>query len=171
MVSRRRIHAWLILFGTICVVVGCRGSEPERVPEHPNADTTTGKAAVDSSGQDTTSAEPDTVKRPGPVPPGPAPGTARVRAVVTSCDTTGTVTHCQLRIDEVLAYGSATPPIGAGERTVRFSSGLLDDRTLADLTKESRVYVLHHAGDRPVARDSAERESPIEWTARSVEPK
>jgi hypothetical protein len=171
MLSRCRVRAGLLLLGVICVIIGCRGSEPERASEQTVADTTSWEGAVvDSSGQDTTGAESDSVRRPGPVPPGPAPGTVRVRAVVASCDTTSNPTHCQLRIEEVLAYGSSTPPIGTGERSVHFSEGLLSERAVDDLTATSHVYVLHHVGDRPrVRKGGGERR--VEWTARSIDPK
>lgn len=171
MSSQRRARTWLALALAICVIAGCRGSEPERATGQSDVDTTTEEAAaVDSSSQDTASAESDTVRRPGPVPPGPAPGTVRVRAVVASCDTTGRLAQCRLRIDEVLAYGSSTPVIGPGERTVRFSEALLSGQAIDDLTAASHVYVLHHVGDRPrVGKDQGEEER-IEWTARSIDP-
>lgn len=171
MSSRRRLRAGLIFLAAICVIVGgCRGSEPEHAAEQAEVDTMSSDetAEADSTGRDPNGTESDTVSRPGPIPPGPAPGTVRVRAVVAACDTTTTPVQCQLRIADVLAYGSSTSPISTGERTVRFSETLLSGRSLDDLKVGSRVYVLHHAGDRPVTTEEDAGEKRIEWTARSI---
>ncbi len=155
----------VVFLAVICVIAGgCRGSEPEHVSEQTEADTD-----GNSTGQDTSEGKPNTGIRPSPVPPGPAPGTVQVRAVVASCDTTKTPAHCQLRIEEVLAYGSSTPPISTGERPVRFSETLLSGRPLNDLKADLHVYVLHHAGDRRVTAEDEVKEERIEWTARSID--
>ena len=172
MPSRRRIRVGLIVLAAVCVIgAGCRESGPERAAGQTEADTMSSAetSESDSTVRDTSGTDSDTVRRPGPIPPGPAPGTVRVRAVVASCDTTTTPAQCRLQIEEVLAYGSSTPPISSGERTVRLSETFLSRRTLDDLREDPRIYILHHAGDRPVAAEDDAEDERIEWTARSID--
>lgn len=127
---------------------------------------TTATTDADSTARDTTAA--DSSSRPGAIPPGPAPGTVRVRASLASCDTARTPVHCQLRIEEVLAYGSSTPVIGTGERTVRLSAALLSGRSVDEVEGRSYEYVLRHIGERQAVREGEEKTAPAEWTIRGI---
>ena len=143
--------------GLLCLLLGaCRTNGP---------DTTRPDAAGD-----TAVAQPDSSIAPIAPPPAPAPGTARVRAAIRSCDTETHPARCQIRVDEVLAYGSSTPPLPAGDHTVRLSPSVLNDRDAAALDGTGpRSVLLRHAGDRPdLGGDDADENRPA-WTLQSVE--
>ena len=153
--------------GLLCLLIGaCRTDGPDTTADPASADTAV--ATVTSSDTPTTMS--DSVDRPDPPPPGPAPGTAHVRAEVTSCDTASSPVRCQVRVDEVIGYGSATPPLSPGEQAMGLASSLLTDRDASALdTLGPRTFVLKHAGDRPdLGEQSAEEPSP-EWTILSIE--
>jgi hypothetical protein len=166
-----RLHP--VLFGSICtlgllclLIGACRTDGPDTTAEPASADTAV--ATVPSN--DTSTAMSDSVDRPDPPPPGPAPGTAHVRAEITSCDAASSPVRCQVRVEEVLGYGSATPPLSPGERTVGLASSLLADRSVAALdTLGVRTFVLKHAGDRPDLGDQSAEEPSPEWTILSIE--
>jgi hypothetical protein len=150
---------------------GCQGSKPEATAEQTGPDT----AASDAMHSDTTAS--DTMAdadsndgRPGPIAPGPAPGTVRVEAVVESCDTTASPVQCRLQIEKILGYGSSTPTLSKGMRTVRFASGLLEEQAVDALRSTSHIFVLSHAGPQP-EMGAEEGQARIEWTAQSVEQK
>lgn len=168
MCPQRSLSAGLVVLLAISVVAGgCQGGEPTSGSEQTVSDTMTAETTdVDSTDRDTTAA--DSASRSGAIAPGPAPGTVRVRASVASCDTTRTPVHCQLQITEVLAYGSSTPVIGTGERTVRVSTALLSDRPVDELKGNSYEYVLRHRGDQQAVREGEERTAPTEWGVRSI---
>lgn len=125
--------------------------------------------AADSADADTTVAESDSTDRQNPPPP-PAPGTARVRAEIRSCNSDAEPVRCRVRVAEVLGYGSATPPLGTGEHTVRLASALLKNRTLKGLEALGpKTYVLRHAGPQPEIGDASESETQPKWTIQSIE--
>lgn len=154
-------------FGLLCLLIGaCRTNGPDTTADSTEADT-----AAAATAEDTSSTSPDSVDRPDPPSPAPAPGTARVRAETVSCDTATTPVHCRIRVDEVLEYGSATPPLNTGERTVALASSVLDgrDETTAIDTLGRRTFVLQHVGDQPTIGDqSGDQEAPA-WTLQSIE--
>lgn len=152
--------------GLLCLLLSaCRTDGPDTTTSDAAGDDTT---MADAS-SDTSMASPDSMPGQEPPPP-PAPGTARMRAKITSCDAAAEPVRCQVRIKEVLGYGSATPPLSAGERTVGVASSLLKDRDAATLdTLSTRTVVLRHAGDRPDFGDQPEDEKPPAWTIQSIE--
>ena len=92
----------VLIVGLMLLVGACYG--PQR-----NASSDT--AAI-SSREDTAS---DSLQ-PANEEPAPAPGTARVRAMVQACEQHAPADiRCQLEIREVVAYGAATPVLDAGE--------------------------------------------------------
>ena len=152
------------MLSLLCLLLGaCRTEGP---------DTTTPEAAGDdptmAAANDTSTAPSDSM--PGHEPPPPAPGTARVRAEITSCDAAAEPVRCQVRVKEVVGHGSATPPLSTGDQTVGVASSLLDDRDAAALdTLGPRTFVVRHAGDRPEFGDRSEDEKPPAWTIQSIE--
>jgi hypothetical protein len=139
--------------GLLCLLLGaCRTNGP---------DTTRSDAAAAPS---------DASVDPTAPPPAPAPGTARVRAEIRSCTTEARPARCRIRVDEVLAYGSSTPPLPAGDHTVRLSPSVLNDRDAATLDGTGhRSIVVRHAGDRPdFGGDDADENRPA-WTLQSME--
>jgi len=139
--------------GLLCLLLGaCRTNGP---------DTT----RTDAAG-DTAVAQPDS----SIAPTAPPPGTAHVRAEIQSCTTETHPARCQIHVDEVLAYGSSTPPLSAGDHTVRLSPSVLNDRDAAALDGTGpRSILLRHAGDRPdLGGDDADENRPA-WTLQSVE--
>lgn len=149
----------------LCLLLGaCRTEGPDTTTSEAVGDDTTMAAA-----NDTSTAPSDSMPGHEPPPP-PAPGTARVRAEITSCDAAAEPVRCQVRIEEVVGYGSATPPLSTGEQTVGVASSLLDDRDAAALdTLGTRTFVVRHAGDRPEFGDRSEDEKPPAWTIQSIE--
>jgi hypothetical protein len=79
----------------------------------------------------------------------PPPGTARVRGEVLSCQSDDAPPQCEVRIDEVLAYGASTPPIAAGRHRVGVRPNVLRAHS-ADSLQERGVgpLTLTHGGDR-----------------------
>ena len=162
-----------VLFGSICalgllclLIGACRTDGPDTTADPAGADT----AVANVTASDTSTAMSDSIDRPDPPPPGPAPGTAHVRAEITSCDTASSPVRCQVRVDEVLGYGSATPPLSPGERTMGLASSLLADRSATALdTLGARTFVLKHAGDRPDLGNQSAEETSSEWTIQSIE--
>jgi len=138
--------------GFLCLLLGaCRTNGPDTTTSGP--DTTRPDAAAD-----TAAAQSDASIDPTAPPPAPAPGTARVQAEIRSCTPEAQPMRCQIRVDEVLAYGSSTLPLPAGDHTVRLSPSVLNDRDTATLDGTTpRLIVLRHAEERPA------------WTLQSVE--
>lgn len=153
------------MLGLLGVLAGaCRTNGPDAASDAADDDTT----MTDMTSGDT-SATSDSVDRRNP-PPAPAPGTARVRAEIVSCNAAAAPVRCQLRVDEVLDYGSATPTLSTGERTVGLTSSLLDDRDATALdTLGPRTFVVRHAGDSPNLGEKSGTEKSPEWTIRSIE--
>jgi len=169
---------WGVVLGLALIAVigmgagGCRGSKPDAAAEQAGPDTT----ARDATSPDTTTsdamADADSNEgRPGPIPHGPTPGTVRVRATITSCDTTTSPVQCGLQIEKILSYGSSTPTVSKGVRTVQLASGLLETRTVDALTSTSHIFVLRHAGPQPEMGREEGEEARVEWTAQSIEKK
>lgn len=160
----------LIIVGGLLVLgagLGCQGSESVPAPDVSSPDTVgNGGSVADTATSDTTD---EAANGPSSLPPGPAPGTVRVRATVASCDTTATPPHCRIGIEEVLAYGSGTPPIGSGEQSVRVRPPL-PDRLREERAKEAPLLlVLRHSGDRPVRNDEPPAKPPLDWILHAVE--
>ncbi|MFB6278958.1 MAG: hypothetical protein ABEK75_05595 [Salinibacter sp.] len=150
--------------GLLCLLLGaCRTNGPDTTTSGP--DTTRPDATAD-----TAAAPSDASVDPTAPPPAPAPGTARVRAEIRSCTTEGQPARCRIRVDEVLAYGSSTPPLPTGDHTVRLSPSVLNDRDAATLDGTGpRPITLRHAGDRPdLGGDDADENRPA-WTLQSME--
>jgi hypothetical protein len=146
--------------GLLCLLLGaCRTNGPDTTTSGP--DTTRPDAASDAA-----AAQPN----PPSAPTAPAPGTARVQAEIRSCNTEARPVRCQICVHEVLAYGSSTPPLPTGDRTVRLAPSVLNDRDAATLDGTSpQLIVLRHAGDRPdLGGDDADENRPA-WTLQSVE--
>ena len=124
---------------------------------------------ADAPPSDPSTAAPDSAERSNPPPP-PAPGTARVRAEIVTCNAAAEPVRCEVRVEEVLGYGSATPSLGTGTRPVNLASSLLVDRDVAAFdTLGTRTLILRHAGDRPTLGTSSDEERP-EWTIQTIEP-
>ena len=151
--------------GVLCLLLGaCRTDGPTTTTNDPSGDDTT---KANASG-DTSIASPDSTPKPDPPPPAPAPGTAQIRAEITSCDTSATPNHCQVRVEEVLGYGSTTPPLSTGMHTVGLASSLLDTQDAAALdTLGLRTLIVRHAGKQPNLNEHSEAEPP-EWTIQSI---
>jgi hypothetical protein len=142
--------------GLLCLLlVACRTNGP---------DTTRSDAAAD-----TAAAPSDASVAPTAPPPAPAPGTARVRAEIQSCTPEAQPARCRIRVAEVLAYGSSTPPLPAGDHAVRLSPSVLNDRDATTLDGTGpRSILLRHAGDRPDFGGADDEERPA-WTLQSME--
>ena len=153
------------LLGLLCLLVGaCRTNNPDAASQDTGEDTTMAEAPGDTS-----TAAADSVDRPDPPAPAPAPGTARVRLEIGSCDAATEPVRCQIQVAEVLGYGSATPPLSTGERTMRLADALLADRDVTALEGSGpHTVVARHAGDRPSVGGAAEEDRP-EWTVQSIE--
>jgi len=120
-----------LALGAAILLAGCSGSQ------------TNGDAAqADSTGgpnlaADTTETNP---------PPAPPPGTARIRGAILSCEPGETVT-CEIRVDEVLAYGASTPPVAQGTRRVSVRPVVLKSRNVEDLAASGvKLLTLTHSG-------------------------
>lgn len=153
--------------GLLCLLIGaCRTDGPETTAsETAGADTT----RTETTG-DTAATPSDSSVDPTAPPPAPAPGTARVRVEIRTCDTDVQPAHCQIRVDEVLGYGSSTPPLSTGDHTVRLSPSVLDDGDTTALGETNpQTVVLRHAGDQPdFGGDDSNEEQPA-WTLQSIE--
>lgn len=165
----------LLLFCTLGG--GCQGPSPEEASSGAGGDTVgVDTTEVDSSTGDTSAADTSTTdtSTTGPIggdppPPAPPPGTARVRGTVVSCDTTARPSRCRIRIETVVGYGSATPPLGTGERTIVLDLDRLRGITVDSLTAAGeRILVLNHAGDRPTF-DEEDGDDRLMWTLDAVE--
>jgi len=78
--------------------------------------------------------------------------------------------RCQVRVEEVLGYGSATPPLSTGEQTTGLASSVLADPDVAALAPlGTRTLVLKYAGDRPNLGDQPDRETSPKWTIQLIE--
>lgn len=155
------------LFGLLCLLLGaCRTNGPDgTTSESAETDTSRAEAPADTSMPPSDSAA--RLKNP---PPAPAPGTARIRAEILSCDAADTPVHCRIRMEEVLDYGSSTPPLSTGERTVRLASSLLEDRDKETLKKLGpHTFVVRHVGDQPEFGGEASGENRPEWTIQSID--
>jgi hypothetical protein len=93
-----------------------------------------------------------------------------VRVEIRTCDTDAQPPHCQIRVDEVLGYGSSTPPLSTGIHTVRLAPSVLNDKDVTALDRTtSQTVVLRHAGDQPdFGGDNSNGEHPA-WTLQSIE--
>lgn len=155
------------LFGLLCLLSGaCRTNGPDATTSESAAtDTSRAEAPADTS----TSPADSTARLKNP-PPAPSPGTARIRAEILSCDAADTLMRCRIRVEEVLAYGSSTPPLSTGERIMRLASSLLENRDETALKGlDSHPFVVRHAGDRPELGGEPSEESRPEWTIQSIE--
>jgi len=163
---RSALVGWACLLGLLCLLVGaCRTNNPDAASQAADEDTT----VADAASGDTSTAAADSVDRPDPPPPAPAPGTARLRVEIGACDTSTEPVRCQIQVAEVLGYGSATPPLSTGERTMRLADALLADRDVTALEGSGpHTVVARHAGDRPSVGGAAGEDRP-EWTVQSIE--
>jgi hypothetical protein len=150
------------VLGLVCLLLGACGTDgPETTASQPADDTTT--ASVDSS---TTIDDPTTKPE---TTPAPAPGTAQIRAAITTCDTTAAPVRCEMHVEEVLGYGSATPPLGTGDRSMALAPSLLDDRDIATIEALGpRTFVVRHAGDQPDFEKQPD-DTKSAWTIQSLE--
>ncbi len=155
------------MLGLLLLLLGaCRTDGP---------DTTTAGAAeedttvADAAPGDTSTAAADSADRPDPPPPAPAPGTARLRVEIGACDATTEPVPCQIQVAEVLGYGSATPPLSTGERTMRLADALLADRDVTALEGSGpHTVVARHGGHRPDVGGASGEDRPA-WTVQSIE--
>lgn len=162
----------LPLVGSACALVlclaltgACRTEGPDTAAsDSEESDTTLAEASTDTS---TTPADStDAIKNP---PPAPAPGTARIRAEIVSCEADAQPVRCQIRVEEVLAYGSTTPSLRPGTYPARLAASLLNDRTVSDVEALGpRTLVVRHGGDQPDLGDPSDAERPT-WTIQSIE--
>lgn len=115
---------------------------------------------------DSTAATDSTVEPSAPAPP---PRTAKVRGAVLTCTDEGEAVTCEIRIEEVLAYGMNTPPMAAGSRTVAVRPVVLRDRGVDALVAAgTQTLTLQHAGDRPqLGGSDGDRRSPA-WALTAV---
>lgn len=157
----------VVVFGVVSLAMtGCRGSgETNGTTEQGGSDTTAIVETGDTTHSADSTSDSTEVERPQPPPPAPAPGTAEIQATVLSVDTTGSTALCTIRIEKVLGYGSSTPPLSTGERTVGLFPGIVQD----DLTViESRTMVLQHSGDQRLQGNRAGEEDRLEWSIQSI---
>lgn len=142
-----------LALGAAILLGGCSGSQT-------NGDATQADSARGPSlAADTTETNP---------PPAPPPGTARIRGAILSCEPGETVT-CEIRVDEVLAYGPSTPPVAQGTRGVSVLPVVLRERSADSLaTGELRILTLSHSASGR-ALGGREKDSEIgEWTLTEV---
>lgn len=130
----------LFVLGLMLLLGACQGPAQENVQGAADADTVS-----------------DAEQRPA-VDPGPAPGTARVRATVQDCqphDATGY--RCRIDIREVIAYGSATPVLEIGEDVnVRVAEDVVDAQEDGERWREGaevEVTLLHE--EQPTAEETS----------------
>lgn len=162
-----------ILFGSACtlgllclLLGGCRTDGPDTTTREAAETDTTRTDATD----DTAVAPPDSSVGSTAPRPAPAPGTARVRAELRSCNTEAQPARCEIRVDEVLGYGSSTPPLSSGDHTVRMASSGLNDRDDAALDGPGlKTIILRHAGDQPDFGGDSSDEKRFAWTLQSIE--
>ena len=146
------------VLGLLILLGACRTDGPDTTTPSAETDTT----MADSAMTDTTT----DLKNPQP---GPAPGTARVRADIAECDATTDPVHCTVEVTEVLGYGSTTPSLNTGPHTVAVAASLLRKRDASALTALGpRTIVLRHAGDQPTLGEQSDHSRP-EWTLQSIE--
>jgi hypothetical protein len=120
-----------LALGALILLVGCSGSQT-------NGDS----APADSAGRPSLAAD-TTETNPPPAPP---PGTARIRGAVLSCEPGEPVT-CEIRVDEVLAYGPSTPPVAQGTRGVSVRPVVLKSQSVEDLDAGGvKLLTLTHPG-------------------------
>ena len=120
-----------LFVGVALLLGGCSGSQT-------NGDS----AQADSAGGPNLAAD-TTEANPAPAPP---PGTARIRGAVLSCEPGEPVT-CEIRVDEVLAYGPSTPPVAQGTRGVSVRPVILRSRSVEDLAASGvKLLTLTHSG-------------------------
>ncbi|MFB6271819.1 MAG: hypothetical protein ABEL51_02885 [Salinibacter sp.] len=149
----------VLALGLLCALLGACGTDgPETTTSQQNEDTAAASA-------DSATADADTLSGPQT----PPPGTARIRATIATCDAAADPVRCEVRVEEVLGYGSATPPLSTGTHTVAVASSLLTARDATTLaTLGPRTFVVQHAGDRPNLGEHADDTRP-EWTIQSIE--
>lgn len=177
----------------LCTVGGgCQGPSPDGGSSGvggtaATVDTTAAASGTDSAATDTSRADTSVIAAPpadtseadtsagdgplggDPPPPAPPPGTARVRGSVVSCDTTAQPARCRIRVETVVGYGAATPPLGSGERTVAVDSDHVGDHPVESLSSlGEQILVLRHAGDQPTF-DETEESDRLEWTLDAIE--
>jgi hypothetical protein len=131
-----------LALGALILLVGCSGSQT-------NGDATQADSARGPSlAADTTETNP---------PPAPPPGTARIRGAVLSCEAGETVT-CEIRVDEVLAYGPSTPPVAQGTRRVSVRPVVLKSRSVEDLAASGAklLTLIHSGGERTLGGEAGE---------------
>ena len=120
-----------LALGALILLGGCSGSQ------------TNGDAAQADSADGPNFAADTTEANPPPAPP---PGTARIRGAILSCEPGETVT-CEIRVDEVMAYGPSTPPVAQGARRVSVRPVALKSRSVEDLSAGgAKLLTLTHSG-------------------------
>ena len=167
MTARLASALWIGVFvaGLVVFLLGCQSGQEAQDPSAEDTASTDRSIAIDSLTQ--------------PPPPAPAPGTAHVRGRVQSCESgsesNSESLRCQLRIDAVLKYGSATPVLGTGPKPVEVAGGTAQQWTprLLQAVGET-VFVLRHKGERmPDSASRSEDATPTdrspEWTIISVQ--
>jgi hypothetical protein len=138
-----------LALGIAILLVGCSGSQTngDSVP----ADSAGGPTLA----SDTTETNP---------PPAPPPGTARIRGAILSCEPGEPVT-CEIRVDEVLAYGPSTPPVAQGTRRVSVRPVVLKGRSVEELADGgAKLLTLTHSGSERTLGGETEEEKTGEWT-------
>lgn len=153
------------LFGLLCLLSSACRTNDATTSGPAETDTSRAEAPADTSTPPSDSAA--RLKNPSPAP---SPGTARIRAEILSCDAVPPPMHCRIRVEEVLEYGSSTPPLSTGQRTMRLASSLLEDPGKEPLEKLGpHPFVVRHAGDQPDLEGETSEEKRPEWTLQSIE--
>jgi len=157
-VPRRLLAAGLPVLCTVLLAGACSGPDSST-----NAAGDEEETAVVT---DSTAPTDSTADASAPAPP---PRTAQVRGAVLACTDEEEAVTCEIRIEEVVAYGMNTPPMAAGSRTVAVRPVVLRDRSVDALVSAgTQTLTLRHAGDRPqLGRNDADRRSPA-WVLTGV---
>lgn len=133
------LTVWVAVFALVALGAGCSG------PRTNGGGPETASASDTPSASDTTEATADSVRvEPDPAPP---PQTVRLRGGVLACHD-GEPPTCDIRVDEVVAYGMSTPPVAPGTRIVSVRPVVLREQSLDELSgRDDVLLMLQHAGE------------------------
>lgn len=149
-----RLRSIVVGLVVMCsVAIGCAGSSDSSASK--------GEAA-DSSTQADSQGTPDPQLTPRPAPP---PGTVEVRAVVEKCREAGGALQCEITVEAVLRYGSATPTVVPGLRMVAVPPEALPEQSAEALIGQGSMSFRLAA---PPERMNTATESADLWTLVSV---
>lgn len=99
----------------------------------------------------------------------PAPETVHVRAAFLSCAEDEAPVACRIHIDEVLGYGSATPPVGTGERSIHVPRvALSESHSLSELLSVPPQHLVLHHDDPQLQLPNNGQESGPRWRLVSI---